>query len=122
MYALNMNLGSRRQKGVGMVHRSPSQKPTTSLENGSSVHAFSGNDKRISSGKGFLGLASARECRRIFHCAQGAGSIEFRDGTRMNFGTDDLIYVPGNTEHPIDDNGTEIAEFYFVRLDSGAQS
>jgi len=77
--------------------------------------------------KGYLPVKGAWDWHQhenvdeYFIVLKGTGSIEFRDGVRMNFGTDDLIYVPGNTEHRIDNNGTEIAEFYFVCLDSGAQ-
>jgi mannose-6-phosphate isomerase-like protein (cupin superfamily) len=53
-----------------------------------------------------------------FIVLRGNGTIEFRDEPMMNFGADDLIYVPAGTEHRIENTGKETVEFFFVRLDS----
>lgn len=57
-----------------------------------------------------------------FVVLKGRSRIEYRDGSSMDCQVDDLIYIPSEIEHRITNLGTEVAEFYFVRLNAGAQN
>lgn len=48
----------------------------------------------------------------------GTGYIEFRDGSRFEYAADDLVYIPADTEHRIENTGTDENVFYFIRLNA----
>jgi mannose-6-phosphate isomerase-like protein (cupin superfamily) len=54
----------------------------------------------------------------FFLVLSGSGYIEFESGVRMDYKPDDLIYIPSNTKHRIENTGLVENEFYFVRLDA----
>lgn len=53
-----------------------------------------------------------------FLVLQGTGSIAFKDSTKMEYAPDDLIYIPANTAHRIENTGDGENRFFFVRLDA----
>ena len=53
-----------------------------------------------------------------FVVLSGSGKIDFRDGNSWDFGPQDLIYVPADTEHRIENTSAGVSEFFFVRLDA----
>ncbi|MBI2356881.1 cupin domain-containing protein [Candidatus Dojkabacteria bacterium] len=52
----------------------------------------------------------------FFLVTQGIGVIEFEDGTKIEYSKDDLIYIPSNTKHRIENTGKVENEFIFVRI------
>ena len=54
----------------------------------------------------------------FFVVIQGSGTIQFRDKPTVNFKKDDLVYIPADCEHRIKNTGSEVGEFYFIRIDS----
>ncbi|HUB92525.1 MAG TPA: cupin domain-containing protein [Candidatus Saccharimonadales bacterium] len=72
--------------------------------------------------KGFLPVGKVFDWHRhenideLFLVIRGTGIIQFEDGTEMQYRPDDLIYIPSNTKHRIENNGKEENQFYFVRL------
>ena len=54
----------------------------------------------------------------FFLVLRGTGCIEFETGVKMDYKPDDLIYVPSNTKHRIENTGSVENEFYFIRLDA----
>ncbi|RIL09795.1 MAG: hypothetical protein DCC75_05755 [Proteobacteria bacterium] len=68
--------------------------------------------------KGVWDWHQHEEVDEYFIVLEGSGTIEFRDGSNITYSKDDLIYVPANTEHRIENTGNEVGQFYFVRLDS----
>lgn len=53
----------------------------------------------------------------FFIVLDGEGKIEWRDGSTWALKKDELIYIPANTEHRIENIGEGVLSFYFVRLD-----
>lgn len=49
----------------------------------------------------------------VFH---GTGVIRFRNGTEMTYEPEQLIYIPSNYEHQIENNGAEENQFLFIRI------
>jgi quercetin dioxygenase-like cupin family protein len=74
--------------------------------------------------KGFLAAGaqfdwhSHNSIDEFFLVLRGTGAISFRDGTEMQYKPDDLIYIPANQEHRIENTGDEENHFYFVRLNA----
>ena len=54
----------------------------------------------------------------FFIVLHGSGIIRFRDGSDFTFGRDDLIYLPADVEHRIENAGSEENVFYFVRFNA----
>ncbi len=54
----------------------------------------------------------------FFLVLHGTGYIEFKDGTKIDYAPDDLIYIPANTAHRIENTGTDESRFFFIRLDA----
>jgi mannose-6-phosphate isomerase-like protein (cupin superfamily) len=52
----------------------------------------------------------------FFLVTQGTGVIEFEDGTKMEYSKNDLIYIPSNIKHRIENTGDIENEFFFIRL------
>ena len=52
-----------------------------------------------------------------FIVLDGLGTIEFREGAIWDLKKDELIYIPADTEHRIENIGDGMLSFYFVRLD-----
>ena len=52
----------------------------------------------------------------FFLVVKGEGYIEFKDGEKIEYAPDDLIYIPADTEHKIEATGTEENEIFFIRL------
>lgn len=50
----------------------------------------------------------------FFLVINGAGEIEFEDGTTNEYLTDDIIYIPSNIKHKI--TAKEDSEFFFIRI------
>ncbi|MDO8469466.1 MAG: cupin domain-containing protein [bacterium] len=72
--------------------------------------------------KGFLvanGLFdwhSHKDIDEFFLVIKGSGVIEFEDGTKMEYGNENLIYIPSNLSHKI--TASKESEFFFIRLGS----
>lgn len=52
----------------------------------------------------------------FFLSVQGKGQILFRDGSKMDYGPNQLVYIPSSTEHRIENTDTITNEFYFIRI------
>ncbi|MFA5796895.1 MAG: cupin domain-containing protein [Candidatus Woesearchaeota archaeon] len=52
----------------------------------------------------------------FFLVTKGTGVIEFEDGSKLEYTKDDLIYIPSNVKHKIENTGNVEGEFFFVRL------
>lgn len=52
----------------------------------------------------------------FFLVTQGTGVIEFEDGTKIEYSKDDLIYIPSNTKHRIENTSEVENEFIFIRI------
>ncbi len=74
--------------------------------------------------KGFLGPKGVFDWHdhdgvdEFFIVIDGEGTIEFRDGSSSGLKKDELVYIPANTEHRIENTGEGVLSFYFVRLDA----
>lgn len=74
--------------------------------------------------KGFLAPGGVfdwhdhKDIDEFFLVLKGTGFIEFRDEDKIEYKTNDLIYIPANLEHRIEATGSAENEFYFIRLDS----
>ena len=72
--------------------------------------------------KGFIPIKGAYDWHihtdidEFFLVIQGTGIIEFEDGTKIEYSKDDLIYIPSNTKHRIENTGDIENEFIFVRI------
>lgn len=54
----------------------------------------------------------------FFFVLQGTGYIEFKDGTKIEYAPDDLVYIPANTAHRMENTSTEENQFFFIRIDA----
>ena len=54
---------------------------------------------------------------KFFLVLKGSGIIRFRDGKEIKYKKDDLIYIPAELEHRIENTDSEENEFFFIRLD-----
>lgn len=52
----------------------------------------------------------------LFLVIKGIGIIEFEDGSNFEYLKDDLIYIPSNIKHRIENTGEVENEFIFVRI------
>lgn len=52
----------------------------------------------------------------LFLVIQGIGIIEFEDGSKFEYSKDDVIYIPSNTKHRIENTGDIENEFIFIRV------
>lgn len=52
----------------------------------------------------------------FFLVTKGIGTITFEDGTEYSYKKDDLIYIPANIKHKIENTGEVENEFFFIRL------
>lgn len=52
----------------------------------------------------------------FFLVVQGIGIIEFEDGSIIQYSKDDLVYIPSNTKHRIENTGVVENEFIFIRI------
>ena len=52
----------------------------------------------------------------FFLVTKGTGLIQFEDGTKIEYVKDDLIYIPSNIKHKIENTGAIENEFFFIRL------
>jgi len=74
--------------------------------------------------KGFLpsvGVFDWHEHKHIdefFLVMKGTGVIEFKDESSFRYAPGELIYIPANLSHRIENTGEEENEFYFIRLDA----
>ncbi|MCC7570227.1 cupin domain-containing protein [Candidatus Micrarchaeota archaeon] len=68
--------------------------------------------------KGVFDWHAHKDVDEFFLVTKGIGLIQFEDGTEMNYAKDDLIYIPSNIKHRIENTGEEESEFFFVRLNS----
>jgi mannose-6-phosphate isomerase-like protein (cupin superfamily) len=66
--------------------------------------------------KGFYDWHSHENVDEFFLVTQGVGIIEFEDGSKFAYSKDDLIYIPSNTKHRIENTGEVENEFVFVRI------
>ena len=72
--------------------------------------------KGFLSPKGVFDWHSHKDIDEFFLVTKGTGIIEFEDGTKIKYSEDDLIYIPSNTKHRIENTGDVENEFFFVRL------
>jgi len=54
----------------------------------------------------------------FFFVIKGTGIIQFEDGADIAYKSDDLIYIPSNTKHRIENTGKEENQFFFIRINS----
>ena len=54
----------------------------------------------------------------FFLVLAGVGYIEFENGARIEYKPDDLVYIPANLKHRIENTGSDENQFYFIRLNS----
>lgn len=66
--------------------------------------------------KGVFDWHSHKDIDEFFLVTKGAGVIEFADGTKIKYSKDDLIYIPSNINHRIENTGKIENEFFFIRL------
>jgi mannose-6-phosphate isomerase-like protein (cupin superfamily) len=66
--------------------------------------------------KGIFDWHSHQDIDEFFLVTQGTGFIEFEDCTKIEYSKDDLIYIPSNTKHRIENTGEVENEFFFIRL------
>lgn len=52
----------------------------------------------------------------FFIVIKGKGFIEFRDGKKIEYFPDELIYIPNGMEHKIEATWNEENEFFFIRI------
>ncbi|MFA6072636.1 MAG: cupin domain-containing protein [Candidatus Woesearchaeota archaeon] len=52
----------------------------------------------------------------FFLIIEGEGKVYFEDGTEINYKKDDLIYVPAEEKHKIENTGSITSEFFFIRI------
>ena len=52
----------------------------------------------------------------FFLVLRGTGVIKFKDSAEIKYKKNDLIYIPANLSHQIQNTGTEENEFFFIRL------
>ncbi len=52
----------------------------------------------------------------FFLVIQGEGVIRFQNGAEMSYQPNDVIYIPANHEHQIENTGKEENQFFFIRL------
>ncbi len=52
----------------------------------------------------------------FFLVVKGEGYIEFKDGEKIEYAADDLIYIPADLEHKIEATGKEENEVFFIRI------
>lgn len=74
--------------------------------------------------KGFLpagGCYDWHEHQNIdeyFIVIQGKGFIEYSDGTKFDYSTDDIFFNPANLSHRIVNQGDKESIFYFIRMNA----
>ena len=113
--------------------RAPFRKVLSEIEK-EEAHGGSGARKMILSGndavspnfeamtKGYLAAGASFEWHshsgvdEFFLVTQGTGLIQFRDHSEIHYKADELIYIPADVEHRIENTGTEEGQFYFIRL------
>lgn len=66
--------------------------------------------------KGVFDWHNHQDIDEFFIVTQGTGIIEFEDGTKIEYSKDDLIYIPSNIKHRIENTGDVENEFFFIRL------
>ncbi len=72
--------------------------------------------KGFLSPKGVFDWHSHKDIDEFFLVTKGSGVIEFDDGAKINYSKDDLIYIPANIKHRIENTGKLENEFFFIRL------
>jgi len=53
-----------------------------------------------------------------FLVLKGTGVIRFKDNKKITYQKDDLVYIPANISHEIENTGGIENEFYFIRIDA----
>jgi mannose-6-phosphate isomerase-like protein (cupin superfamily) len=66
--------------------------------------------------KGVFDWHSHEDIDEFFLVTQGTGFIEFEDTSKIEYSKDDLIYIPSNLKHRIENDGEVENEFFFIRL------
>ncbi len=54
----------------------------------------------------------------FFLVTQGTGIIRFKTSVEMTYQPDQLIYIPANQGHQIENTGSEENQFFFIRLNA----
>jgi mannose-6-phosphate isomerase-like protein (cupin superfamily) len=54
----------------------------------------------------------------FFLVIKGTGIIRFQSGAEMSYKPDELIYIPADQVHQIENTGSEENQFFFVRLNA----
>lgn len=52
----------------------------------------------------------------LFLVLQGKGTIEFGDGTTLEYAKDDLVHIPADIKHRIENTSDSESEFIFIRI------
>lgn len=66
--------------------------------------------------KWFFDWHSHENIDEFFLVTQGNWIIEFEDGIQIEYSKDDLIYIPSNIKHRIENTGKIENEFFFIRI------
>jgi len=68
--------------------------------------------------KGIFDWHSHEGVDEFFLVIQGTGIIRFQNGPEMNYQPNELIYIPADQVHQIENTGNEENQFFFVRLNA----
>lgn len=79
----------------------------------SQLHAMT---KGFLTPKGVFDWHIHEDIDEFFFVIKGTGVIQFEDGTKFEYVKDDLIYIPSNVKHRIENTGEIENEFFFIRL------
>lgn len=52
----------------------------------------------------------------LFLVLQGRGTIEFEDGISLEYAKDDLVHIPADIKHRIENTSETESEFLFIRI------
>jgi mannose-6-phosphate isomerase-like protein (cupin superfamily) len=79
---------------------------------------FQAMTKGFLSPKGIFDWHSHEGIDELFLVTQGTGVIRFQNGIEMTYQPNELIYIPANQVHQIENTGNDENQFYFVRLNA----
>jgi len=77
------------------------------------LHAMT---KGFLAANGLFDWHSHENIDEFFFVIKGSGVIEFENGTKIEYGNENLIYIPSNLNHRI--TASKESEFFFIRLNN----
>lgn len=66
--------------------------------------------------QGIFDWHNHKDIDELFLVTKGKGIIKFENWTNFEFSKDDIIYIPANTNHMIENTGDIENEFFFIRI------